>query len=148
MDQGGPEDPLVPLFDASSVQAALKRLRGRAAPVLEGQTVLDLTLYELGNIVWKENRAAGADPEEAAEKARAVSKLISIMEIRRIEPGEMPAIAENASRLSLTFYDSAYLTAAQASGAPLVTDDADILRAAREADIQASTTEQHLKQAG
>jgi len=135
----------MPIFDASSVQATLRRLRGRAAQVLEGQTVLDLTLYELGNIVWKENRAHGGDPLQAAEKAKAVSRLISIMQVRRIEPGEMPGIAENASRLGLTFYDSAYLTAAHESGAHLVTDDADILRAAQEAGVQASPTDSHLK---
>jgi len=37
----------VPLIDASSLHPALKRLRGDAAPILEGQTVLDLTIYEL-----------------------------------------------------------------------------------------------------
>ena len=55
----------MPIFDASSIQAALRKLRGDAALLLEGQAALDLTLYELGNIVWKESRATGGDPGDA-----------------------------------------------------------------------------------
>ena len=135
----------MPLFDASSIQAATRRLRADAAPVLEGQTVLDLTLYELGNIIWKENRATGGAPKEAAEKAKAVTRLTSIMNIRRIEPGDLPAIAENAATHGLTFYDSAYLTAAHAAATTLVTEDTDLLRAAQDAGIKATPIEQHLK---
>ncbi len=135
----------MPLFDASSIQAALRKLRGDAAPILDGQTVLDLTLYELGNIVWKENRASGGEPREAAEKVKAIVRLISIMDIWRIDPGEMAAIAENASRLSLTFYDSAYLTAALTAATHLVTEDTDILRAAQEVGLTASPIDQYLK---
>jgi predicted nucleic acid-binding protein len=138
----------MPLFDAGSVQAALRRLRGDAVPILKGQTVLDLTLYELGNVVWKENRASGGDPREAAERVKTIVRLLSIMEIRRIDPGEMPAIAENASRLSLTFYDSAYLTAALTSDTHLVTEDTDILRAAQEAGLTASPMDQYMKSFG
>ena len=135
----------MPLFDASSIQAVLRKLRGDAASILEGQTVLDLTLYELSNVVWKENRASGGDPEEAVERVKAITKLLSIMKIRRIDPGEMAAIAENASRLSLTFYDSAYLTAALTANTTLVTEDTDILRAAQKTGLTASPIEQYLK---
>jgi len=135
----------MPLFDASSIQAATRRLRADAAQVLEGQTVLDLTLYELGNIVWKENRETGGDPGKAAEKAGAVTRLTSIMNIRRIEPGDLPAIAMNAAAYGLTFYDSAYLTAAQVASTTLVTEDAGLLRAAKDAGIMVTPLEQHLK---
>jgi len=135
----------MPLFDASSIQAVLRKLRGDAASILEGQTVLDLTLYELGNVVWKENRASSGDPEEAVERVKAITKLLSIMKIHRIDPGEMAAIAENASRLSLTFYDSAYLTAALTANTTLVTEDTDILRAAQKTGLTASPIEQYLK---
>jgi len=137
----------MPLFDASSIQAATRRLRADAAQVLEGQTVLDLTLYELGNIVWKENRETGGDPGKAAEKAGAVTRLTSIMNIRRIEPGDLPAIAMNAAAYGLTFYDSAYLTAAQVASTTLVTEDAGLLRAAKDAGIMVTPLEQHLKTA-
>ena len=130
---------------ASSIQTALRKLRGDAAPILNGQTVLDLTLYELGNIVWEENRASGGEPGEAAEKMKAIVRLISIMDIWRIDPGEMAAIAENASRHGLTFYDSAYLTAALKGGTSLVTEDTDILRAADKAGLTASQVDQYLK---
>lgn len=135
----------MPIFDASSIQAALRKLRGDAALLLEGQAALDLTLYELGNIVWKESRATGGDPGEAADKAKAISRLLSIMEIRRIEIGEMAAIAENATKHGLTFYDSAYLTTALTAGTSLVTEDQDILRAAHNTGLKASPIDEYMK---
>src|SRR4030042_853751 len=135
----------MPIFDASSVQAALRKLRGDAAPLLEGQNGLDLTLYELGNIVWKENLASGGTPEEASEKVKTIVRLLSIMEIRRIEPGEMAAIAENAAAHGLTFCDSAYLTAAHGLATTLITEDTDLLGAAHDAGAKATPIDQYLK---
>lgn len=133
------------LFDASSIQAAVRRLRGQAAQVLEGGTALDLTLYELGNVIWKENRVNRGEPLEAVERVKALQRLLSIMEIRRIDLGEMAAIAENASMYGLTFYDSAYLTAALTTGMSLVTEDSEILRASEEAGLEALPLDRYLK---
>ena len=120
------------LYDASSIQTALRTLKEEAAPHLNNQTILDLTLYELGNIIWKETRT-DSNPSAARARTEALQKLLAIMKIHRINLNDLPAIAENASRYGLTFYDSAYLTIAQSKNLTLVTEDQQLRRAAEKA---------------
>ena len=115
------------LIDASSIQTALRTLKAEAAPLLKDQTILDLTIYELGNIIWKETK----EKEEANERAKALEKIITIMQIHRINPNDITPIAQNATRHRLTFYDSAYLTMAQKTNTTLVTEDQHLLNAAQ-----------------
>ena len=114
------------LIDASSIQTALRTLKAEAAPLLKDQTILDLTIYELGNIIWKETK----EKEEANERAKALEKIITIMQIHRINPNDITHITQNATRHRLTFYDSAYLTMAQKTNTTLVTEDQQLLNAA------------------
>jgi len=115
------------LIDASSIQTALRTLKAEAAPLLKDQTILDLTIYELGNIIWKETK----EKEEANERAKALEKIITIMQIHRIDPNDITPITQNATRHRLTFYDSAYLTMAQKTNTTLVTEDQQLLNAAQ-----------------
>jgi len=115
------------LIDASSIQTALRTLKAEAAPLLKDQTILDLTIYELGNIIWKETK----EKDEANERAKALEKIITIMQIHRIDPNDITPITQNATRHRLTFYDSAYLTMAQKTNTTLVTEDQQLLNAAQ-----------------
>lgn len=131
----------MPVIDASSIQAALRRHGADAAPLLHAQTILDLTLYELGNIIWKET----GDPAEAETRAQALEKLVSITKIHRITLQALPDIARNAVKHSLTFYDAAYLTAAQTTAETLITEDHELLKAATETGLTATTLKQYLE---
>jgi predicted nucleic acid-binding protein len=131
----------MPIIDASSIQAALRRHGADAAQLLHAQTILDLTLYELGNIIWKETR----DPAEAETRAQALEKLLSITKIHRITPQALPDIARNAVKHSLTFYDAAYLTTAQTTEETLITEDNELLKAATETGLTATTLRKHLE---
>ena len=115
------------LIDASNIQTALRTLKAEAAPLLKDQTILDLTIYELGNIIWKETK----EKDEANERAKALEKIITIMQIHRIDPNDITPITQNATRHRLTFYDSAYLTMAQKTNTTLVTEDQQLLNAAQ-----------------
>ena len=42
------------LFDASSIMNIIRHLKKDAAKVLRDNYVLDLTVYEVGNSIWKE----------------------------------------------------------------------------------------------
>jgi predicted nucleic acid-binding protein len=131
----------MPIIDASSIQAALRRHGADAALLLHGQTILDLTLYELGNIIWKETR----DSAEAKTHAQALEKLLSITKIHRITTQALPDIARNTVKHSLTFYDAAYLTAAQTTADSLITEDNELLEAATETGLTATNLEKHLE---
>lgn len=57
------------IFDSSSIITILQMFRGKAIRVLEDKFTLDLALYELGNIVWKECVLRGTfKPNEAVVK--------------------------------------------------------------------------------
>ena len=44
------------LFDAGSIAEILTQRREDAVNTLAGESTLDLAIYELGNVVWKESR--------------------------------------------------------------------------------------------
>ena len=41
------------LLDSSAIAITIKRFREKAVEVICGKTTLDLSRYELGNIIWK-----------------------------------------------------------------------------------------------
>mgnify|MGYP001626405038 CR=1 FL=1 len=41
------------LFDASSIISIIQYMKRNALRVLSGNYVLDLTIYEIGNAIWK-----------------------------------------------------------------------------------------------
>jgi len=129
------------LIDASSIQTALRTLKAEAAPLLQDQTILDLTIYELGNIIWKETK----EKDEANERTKALEKIITIMQIYRISPNDITPITQNATRHRLTFYDSAYLTMAQKTNTTLVTEDQQLLNAAQTTGHPATQIEKLIK---
>jgi len=130
------------LYDASSIQKALRTLKAEAAHHLNNQTILDLTLYELGNIIWKETTTR----EEAITRVKALEKIATIMQIHRITTEDLTLITQNSAKHNLTFYDSTYLTIAQTQNTALVTEDQQLLNAAETAGHPATQLEKLLKQ--
>ncbi len=61
---------------------------------------------------------------------------LSLMEhIAQDNPQDSKQVLQNSITYDLTYYDSAYLTAAEKRGATLVTDDKKLSKAAHKADI-------------
>jgi predicted nucleic acid-binding protein len=58
-------------------------------------------------------------------------KVLSVMDVERIQLGDMQAIQRNAVKLSISFYDSALLTYAKVMNRTLVTEDEQLARAAK-----------------
>ena len=52
--KGMPQRTLKAILDASALYPLLRRLGEKAASLLTRLAILDLTRYELGNILWKE----------------------------------------------------------------------------------------------
>lgn len=99
-------------------------------------SVLDLTVYEVGNALMRGR--AGASSEQAAA---VVESLVEICPAIRPSPREMRKAGELAERHQLTLYDAAYAAVAQSRSAELVTLD----RALLAADLGRRPRELHLK---
>jgi len=87
-------------------------------------TVLDLTVYEVGNALMRGR--AGVSAEQAAT---VVEALVEICPAVCPTPDEMRAASRLAERHDLTLYDAAYAAVAQSRSAELATLDRELLDA-------------------
>ncbi len=113
------------LLDASSLMLLIKKATIEAtAKTLEDAVMLDLTFYEVGNVVWKEaNLTKFLTSKEAEKLGRLAHEIISTA--NRISPEEeaFPKILEIASSENLSFYDSSYIYFAKKEALSLITED-------------------------
>ncbi len=119
------------LFDASSALGIVVEKGKGALRLLENNYILDLTLYEIGNALWRMHVLL---KKLSAEDAR------SLMEVMMDLAGRMKKIAiaelnpaktmELAMGERITFYDAAYVAMAKLRGLTLVTDDVGLAKVA------------------
>jgi predicted nucleic acid-binding protein len=111
------------LFDASSLIELIKQGDG-AATVAFDQYTLPLAFYEAGNSFWNDSAAQQLLSREDA--TAAVDYLASLREemvvVSLTEVGAT-MVFETAWDEGVTYYDAAYLAAAQELNATLVTED-------------------------
>jgi predicted nucleic acid-binding protein len=87
-------------------------------------SVLDLTVYEVGNALMRGR--AGASAEQAATVVEALAEICPAL---RPSPEEMRGASQLAERHDLTLYDASYAAVAQSRSAELVTLDRALLDA-------------------
>ena len=113
------------LLDTSSLYPLLIRLRGGILDYSDHLCVLDLTLYEVGNVIWKEyKRGFIKDIESMVDLFEEFLSSVSIMSIRS-SLGEILSLAIGED---LTFYDASYLYMSRKLGYKLVTEDSKLGR--------------------
>ena len=113
------------LFDASSIMQLAKRHPYKASALLEGELILDLTKYEVGNAIWKIYKLIEkTDKSTALEAVTQAYHMMALMDIIKVEGVETLAdTMEIAFDQGLSFYDSAYLQSAKRMELTLVTED-------------------------
>ena len=122
------------LYDASSIMLLAKRNPETAWATLEGQCILDLTRYELGNALWKVAKLIDkSDKSTALEALEHVHSLTALMEVMRPEGlEELTDTMKIAFDTGLSFYDSSYIQTARRNGLDLVTEDGQLMKRAKE----------------
>ncbi len=119
------------LFDASSLLNVVRNKESQSIRILERQHLLDLTLYEISNVIWKLSyREKKITAEQSSVLLDSILLLIQRMDIVNIK-GLEKRVQELATKEGLTAYDASYLTVAEKLGLVLVTDDRELERAAR-----------------
>lgn len=120
------------IFDASSIYRAIE------IDCLEQLTrakTIDLALYELGNVIWKEVDRKRISLDEGIKLLEFVSKTISLMEIVNI--GLRNEVLKVAAESNLSYYDASYLYASISQDEILVTEDEKLLGGAAKHGISA-----------
>lgn len=110
----------------------MKRSGVELVPKLGTLSVLDLTVYEMGNILWKERSLLKIlTKEDLASLASTTQQVLALIERISMSPGDVGLTLQLAEDEGLTFYDASYLQAAMERHAVLVTEDEKLRRAAK-----------------
>lgn len=105
----------------AEIAEARAMLRAHQAGVIAA-TILDLTIYELGNVLLRSLR------RPAQEVAGRLNDLLRLCGPPiSFQPGWRVDAAELGQKHDLTYYDAAYAAAARGLEAPLVTADRQLL---------------------
>ena len=127
------------LIDASSIFKLLSSAFPNGQNLLENSSITDLTLFEIGNALYK--RKDSSIKEMPVEKIMALSKVIGniIREITRlpITAKEIPNILSIAINKKTTFYDASYIYVCSREKLSLISEDLDLRRKAGEEKIKA-----------
>jgi predicted nucleic acid-binding protein len=110
------------LLDASALYGLVAHY-SRWVGHREKLAILHLTVYEVGNALWKEARA-GRLPWR--ETAGALSRVLS--SLKMLDNPPLEKVLEVAVERDLTFYDASYAYVAETLGLSLVTQDRELLR--------------------
>ncbi len=129
------------LYDTSALLNLMLNKGSRSLSILSEQAVLDLTMYELGNSVWKLSYLQKKiTKNEACTLLHASLKTISNMTILNIKDLE-DDVKELAIKVGQSFYDSSYLTLAKKYNLELVTDDKKLQKKALSCKIKTSASD-------
>jgi predicted nucleic acid-binding protein len=137
----------VEVLDASSIGILLGKMREKAVELLEGMITLDLAVYELGNLIWKEFfLKEKISRSEALDRAGDLAKVLGLMNLEKLRKEEdVKGAMMLAADLGLTFYDASYLYIAKSRNAILITEDGELLEKAKEAGVRAISAEEYLR---
>ena len=114
-----------------------KKHPAEAPATLEDQYMLDLTMYEVCNAIWKIckliEKSGKSAALEAVEQAHSLTALMKVVKVESLEG--LRGTMNEAIDGNLSFYDSAYLYTARAMKLTLVTEDERLLRRTRAAGV-------------
>jgi len=110
------------LLDASALLNIVRRLGEKSLRILKENYILTLTIYEVGNALWRETKLLKKlTTDEAEEIMKAVIALTKFMQI--IGSEDPVEVLKTSNRIGVTFYDAAYMVEALRRNLTLVTDD-------------------------
>ena len=115
------------LYDTSSL---IELIFSDGAAGLEDvfdEAILDLTIYEAGNVLWKANALQGRITDEQRDTFLTLLEE-SEPDIERLSIGSvgLETVMEIGIAEELTFYDTAYVAVARELDLTLVTEDAKL----------------------
>ena len=99
----------------------------RETDVIRNSFILDLTIYEFGNAVWKQHKFFGIPKKECVGLIENFSKLG--LRIIRINLNDLTEITEVAIKQGITVYDASYIFYAKKHSLELLTSDEKMKKA-------------------
>jgi len=127
------------LIDTSSLFNLLSTASQHGQDLLENSFITDLTIFEIGNVLWKRKDSGLKGMPE--EKIMALSKVIGniLKEVARctVTAAEIPDILALAIKRKITFYDASYIHVCNREKIGLISEDVGLRRKAGEEKVRA-----------
>ena len=119
------------VLDSSALLNIVRTLGSRALLRIKGSYTLTLTLYEIGNALWKEATLLKRITfSESTYILNTVTQLLKFLHV--VEPRSVELTLNIAYKLRITYYDASYIVVAYELNADLVTDDYKLRRRVEE----------------
>ena len=121
------------LLDASAFILLIKKADIKSViDCLQDSLVLDLTFYEVGNVIWKESILTKfLTPEEATKLGTMAQTVLTKLNRIVSEAEAFQKILEIAQTEKLSYYDSSYVHYAKKTDLTLITEDKELRTKAR-----------------
>jgi len=134
------------LFDASAlVNVILSTETEEIKRVLKDGIILDLTIYEYLNAMWKLAKVRRIISEEdAINNAKLLSKLLELGIINVIKSENLRKIIKIAYKEYITVYDASYIVCALENKLILVTDDNKLQAVSDKKKLKTLTSDEFL----
>ena len=127
------------LIDASSFFKLLLSPSIDGQNLLEKSSITDLTIFEIGNVLWK--RKDSSIKEMPVERVMALSKVIGNITrdvtVFPITAAEIPDILTIAINMKTTFYDASYIYMCHREKISLISEDVDLRKKAAKEKVSA-----------
>jgi predicted nucleic acid-binding protein len=130
------------LFDASALIDVIIGEDGAEAgiSVVFNEVLLDLTMYEAANALWKIAVAQDLLADDELQDAITIlDRLDREVQFESATGAELDRTMRVARRDGLTFYDASYLSIAERDGLSLVTEDTALRNAAIRQSVSTET---------
>ena len=116
------------VFDTSTIINIIQIKHDEAITVFKGQNLLDLSYYELGNVLWKLLYRSLLDKDEINKVRETIESIWSIFNVLKSTIEDFKKILDIAIENELTFYDASFVYHAQKNDLTLVSDDGKMVK--------------------
>ncbi|MHB1811951.1 MAG: type II toxin-antitoxin system VapC family toxin [Thermoplasmataceae archaeon] len=132
-------DPLPDyLMDSSSLFKAFFIHSEMKIGVLRNSSISELTIFEVGNVLWKkrDENLMSIPESDLYQVAQRIESVIAFLVRSPISSNELTSIFRLSLETGLTFYDASYLHLARRDGKILITEDKKLSKASTDLRIR------------
>jgi predicted nucleic acid-binding protein len=119
------------LFDSSALMNIIQIRGSKAYDLLKNNFTIDLTYYEIGNIIWKFVYRKLISLQEGSELIENMEGVFNSLNVIQSKIDDIKPIFAIATKQNITFYDSAFIHYSKKEGKILITDDKKLIKVAR-----------------